>query len=79
MTMITITIEEAQTRLLELIQGLTPGEEVVITKNDQPVARLTRTVLPERKPRQLGTRKGTVLSMAPDFDEPLDDLRQYME
>ena len=77
--MTTITIQEAQTRLSELIHRLTPDEEVVITENDQPVARLTAAAPPERKPRQFGTLKGTVLYTAPDFDEPLDDFKGYME
>jgi antitoxin (DNA-binding transcriptional repressor) of toxin-antitoxin stability system len=75
----TITIQEAQTRLSELIHRLTPGEEVIITEDDQPVARLTLATPTARKPRQLGTLKGTVLYMAPDFDEPLDDFKEYME
>jgi hypothetical protein len=29
--------------------------------------------------RQLGTMKGSVLFMAPDFDAPLDDFKEYME
>ena len=36
----TVTLEEAQAHLAELISQLTPGEEVVITDNQQPVARL---------------------------------------
>ncbi len=32
----------------------------------------------ERKPRQFGCMKGTVLYMAPDFDEPLEDFKEYM-
>ena len=75
----TVTIEEAQNKLTELIHRMTPGEEVVITENDQPVARLVATAPPERKPRQAGTLKGTVLYMAPDFDAPLEDFREYME
>ena len=35
-----VTIEEAQAKLPELIDKLTPGEEVVIIRNKQPVARL---------------------------------------
>ena len=57
-TMSTVTIEEAQKKLSELIHRLTPGEEVVITENDQPVARLVATAPPQRKPRQLGTLRG---------------------
>ena len=72
----TVTIEEAQNKLTELIHRLTPGEEVVITENDHPVARLVATKPPERKPRQLGTLRGTVLYMAPDFDAPLDDFKE---
>jgi hypothetical protein len=36
-------------------------------------------VTPRRKPRQPGTLKGTVLYMAPDFDAPLDEFKDYME
>ena len=36
----TVTIEEAQVKLKELIQQLAPREEVIITDNQQPVAKL---------------------------------------
>ena len=38
--MATFTIQEAQAQLADLIHRLTPGEEVVITENNQPVAKL---------------------------------------
>jgi prevent-host-death family protein len=38
--MATVTIQEAQAKLPELIHNLTPGEEIVITENNQPVAKL---------------------------------------
>jgi prevent-host-death family protein len=75
--MTTISLAEAQSKLEELIHQLVPGDEVVITENNQPVARLTPTQpIGERK---LGTLKGSVLYMAPDFDAPLDDFKEYME
>lgn len=75
-----ITIQEAQVNLFELIHQLLPGEEVVITENNQPVARLLPNPnVHTPKPRQLGKGSGTVLFMAPDFDAPLDDLKAYME
>ena len=74
-----ITIEEAQAQLAELIRRLIPGEELILTEGDRPVARLVRTAPRERKPRQSGTLKGTVLYMAPDFDEPLDDFEESRE
>ena len=75
-----ISIQDAQMKLVKLIHDLHAGEEVVITENNQPVARLlAATSAPERKPRQPGTLRGTVLHMAPDFDAPLDDFKKYME
>jgi len=78
--MATITIEEAQATLVELIHQLQPAEEIIITENNQPVARLVPTApATQRKPRQPGTLKGTITYMAPDFDAPLEDFREYME
>lgn len=74
--MVIISIQEVQAQLIDLIHRLAPGEEVVITENAIPVARLLPVeTAPPRKPRQLGTLKGTVLYMAPDFDAPLEDFR----
>jgi prevent-host-death family protein len=78
--MTTVTIKEAQATLSDLIHRLSAGEEVVITENDQPVARLVQTQSnAPQSPRRLGTLKGTVLRIAPDFDGPLDDFKEYME
>jgi len=56
------------------------GDEVVIMENDQPAARLVPTQpIPKKAQRQLGTMKGTVLYMAPDFDAPLEDFKEYMD
>ena len=70
------TVEEAQAHLKELIGKLAPGEELVITDNQQPVATLVAARQAERK---LGTMKGTVRYMAPDFDAPIEDFKEYME
>jgi prevent-host-death family protein len=74
--MTTISIEEAQAQLTDLIHRLHSGDEVVITENDQPVARLLPTAAePRQQPRQPGTLRGSVLYMAPDFDAPQEDFR----
>jgi len=78
-TMASVSVQEAQAKLPELIHALAPGEGLVITENDQPVARLIHAAGRKRPPRRLGTLRGTVLYMAPDFDAPLDDFREYME
>lgn len=72
--MTSLTVQEAQAKLNELIHDLKPGDEVVITDNDEPVARLLPTEQRPKAPRRPGTLRGTVTYMAPDFDAPLDDF-----
>ena len=36
--MATVSLKEAQDNLPDLIHQLSPGEELVITENDQPIA-----------------------------------------
>jgi antitoxin (DNA-binding transcriptional repressor) of toxin-antitoxin stability system len=75
----TVTIEEAQNKLTELIHRLTPGEEVVITENDEPVAKLARTEPKTQWPCKAGSAGGTIHWMGPDFDAPLEEFKEYME
>ena len=56
--MTTVTLEEAQAKLPELIEHLTAGEELLITRNELPIARLTAEEKPKRKPRKAGMPKG---------------------
>lgn len=77
--MSSLTVQEAQAKLSELIHSLKPGDEVVITENDQPVARLVLAEQRQHTHRRPGTLRGTVKYMAPDFDAPLDDFSEYME
>ena len=77
----TVTIEEAQASLKDLVHRLAPGEEVIITEDEKPIARLVSdqpqpAVTPRPAP---GFLKGRILFMAPDFNDPLDDLKEYME
>jgi antitoxin (DNA-binding transcriptional repressor) of toxin-antitoxin stability system len=76
----TVSVEEAQAHLGEILQKLQPGEEVVITRDGQPIATIKATApAPQRKPRQLGTLKGTVLYVAPDFDAIPEGFEEYVE
>ncbi len=67
----TITLEEAQANLKELIRKLAPGEELGITDNEQMVAKLVAIQPAEHNP---GKVKGPVLSMAPDLEAPCGDF-----
>ena len=61
--MMTITIEEAQARLPQLIDQLAPGEELVITKNSRPIAQLVG--LTAEKPRPVPGRGAGISSSSP--------------
>jgi antitoxin (DNA-binding transcriptional repressor) of toxin-antitoxin stability system len=71
--MTTVTVEEAQARLPDLIEHLAVGEVLVITRNEQPVARLLAEEKPKRKPRKAGNCKG-MLSIVADDEEHLKDF-----
>ncbi len=73
-----VNIHEAKTQLSKLIQAALNGKQVIIAKGNKPVVRLE--VLPEAKgKRKIGNVKGLVLAMADDFDDPLEDFKEYME
>jgi antitoxin (DNA-binding transcriptional repressor) of toxin-antitoxin stability system len=72
-----ITVEEAQAKLPQLLQQLRPGEEFTITNHGQPLAQVKK-VEATSWPCKAGSAKG-MIRMAPDFDAPLDDFREYME
>lgn len=73
---ITLTLEEAQAKLPELIATLAPGEAVVITQGAAPVAELH--LLAKAQPRpQFGNCRG-MLTIVTEDDEHLADFTDYM-
>lgn len=72
-----VTLEEAQSRLSEIIAGLEVGDEMVITHNNQPVARL----VPDRshlgQPRVPGNCRG-MIHLTSEDDDHLRDFAEYM-
>ncbi len=76
--MTTITIEDAQAKLPEIIGGMSKGEELVITQGGEPVATLTGGGRGQR-PRKAGSARDKILWISPDFNAPLEEFRDYME
>lgn len=62
-----VNVYYAKTHFSQLLERVARGEEVLIAKNGQPVAKLVALVAGPRKPGRL---KGKI-RMAPDFDAPL--------
>jgi hypothetical protein len=75
---VTISLEEAQRRLPELLLALPPNHSLTIESAGQPLATVTRSPA-SNGPRTAGSAKHLKHWMAPDFDAPLDDFREYME
>lgn len=74
--MTAITIDEAQTRLAEVIHQLAPGAEVLITENSRPVAKVV--ALPADKPRPIPGRAKGMLTIVSEDDEHLKDFEEYL-
>jgi prevent-host-death family protein len=67
----TINIHEAKTHLSRLLELVSAGEEIIIAKAGNPMARLV-PLQTLKKPRQPGALAGH-LKIADDFDAPLPE------
>jgi prevent-host-death family protein len=66
----TVSIDEAQNKLQDLLARALAGDEVIITDSGKPVARLVPLVAHPQNKRIPGLHRGTI-STSEDFDEPL--------
>jgi antitoxin (DNA-binding transcriptional repressor) of toxin-antitoxin stability system len=70
-----VTIEEAQKSLAELIAKLKPGDELIITRDQQPVAQVK--AIDEAAQPRFGSCQGKLAIIAED-DVHLEDFKDYM-
>ena len=73
----TVTVEEAQAKLKDLIHQLAPGDAVIITEDEQPVAKLLSEVAKTWRPRLPDNCKGMITLLIED-DEHLEGFADYM-
>ena len=62
-----VNVHEAKTHLSRLLSRVSRGEEIVIARDGQPVAKLSAVSARERKPGRLKGR----IHIGNDFDAPL--------
>jgi prevent-host-death family protein len=89
-----VTVEQAKLELDQLLDRVEAGEEVIILRDGRPIALIvpvaasagasdaspTANPSAENPPvRRVGWAKDIITYIAPDFDEPLEDFREYME
>ena len=73
----TIAAQQAEGHLAEIIEKLSPGEEIVLTRDNKPVATIRATAPAPRQPRRFGTLKGSIVYLAPDFDAIPEGFEDY--
>jgi prevent-host-death family protein len=67
---------EAKTHLSQLLDEVEKGGRIYITRHGKRIAELAP--LPAKKKARFGCAKGPGFYMAPDFDEPLEEFKEYM-
>lgn len=66
------TVELTEDQIVALLRQMPDAErQRVLSRAQEP--------LPARKVPQFGIAKGAILTMASDFDAPLEDFKEYME
>ncbi len=70
-----VDVAEAQTIFLQLLEDVLNGEEIIFTRDSQPIAKFTRI---ERDDEELryGSAKG-LMTMREDFDDAIEDFKDY--
>lgn len=69
---------EAKTHLSQLLDLVEEGQTVYITRHGKRVAALSPPPRIRRKKAKRGCAKGTDFYVAPDFDAPLEEFKEYM-
>lgn len=75
-----VTVQEAEKHLSRLIQDARLGDEIILTEDSLPVAKIVSLLPTGEQPtirRKAGSGRG-LFRMAPDFDTPLEDFNEYM-
>jgi antitoxin (DNA-binding transcriptional repressor) of toxin-antitoxin stability system len=72
-----VSLSEAAASLRDLVQAAIDGEEVILLDGDRPAIKLVPIESVKPRPK-FGSAKGLVW-MSDDFDEPLEDMKEYME
>lgn len=75
--MAVVNMHEAKTQLSKLVQRAAAGEEIIVARAGEPVAKIVAYTAPPKKPRVPGSMKGQIW-IAPDFDEIPEEFEEYL-
>ncbi|MFY9843827.1 MAG: type II toxin-antitoxin system prevent-host-death family antitoxin [Terriglobales bacterium] len=68
-----VSVADAKNKLPELIRAVEDGKPVTICRRGVPVVDIVRTKAPSRKERALGTLRGKIQTLDPDWWKPMSD------
>jgi antitoxin (DNA-binding transcriptional repressor) of toxin-antitoxin stability system len=66
----TVNVEDAESKLAQLLEQLAPGEEIVLQREGRAIAKLVRLNDIAPRPRLLGSFTGE-FTVPDNFDDPL--------
>lgn len=69
----TIDINQALTQIVQLFERVSTGEEIIITKNDQPIVKLV-SIEANNQTSSVFENDQNIISVRDDFDKALKDL-----
>lgn len=83
MSAIAIDISESDISVKDLLARLKSDQEIIIRESNHTVAKITSFTEPIVEPppskkRRKGGQSDSIVWISPDFDEPLEDFKEYM-
>ncbi|MBL1209719.1 type II toxin-antitoxin system prevent-host-death family antitoxin [Geminocystis sp. GBBB08] len=73
----TIKIDQAVLHINQLLEIVAKGKDIIITKNYQPLVKLS-SIKQEKKRSPLFGSDKDIIAISDDFDQPLDDFQEYI-
>jgi prevent-host-death family protein len=74
--MTVVNMHEAKTNLSKLVKRAAAGEEIIVAKAGEPVAKIVPYTAPKER-RQPGALKGQI-KILPGFDEIPEEFEEYL-
>ena len=75
--MTVVNMHEAKTNLSKLVQRAAAGEEIILAKAGEPVAKIVAYEAASKQPRVPGALKGQI-RILPGFDEVPEEFEEYL-
>lgn len=72
-----VEIDQAILQINQLLESASQGESIIITKNHQPLVKLSPAKTIKKRSPLFGSDKD-IIAISEDFNEPLEDFNNYI-